>query len=281
MQNAVFSINNNQHEVSIENSPEFRYGKSEILSGESTDITFHQSWYPKGYSAMRFMDAQEFENLKNGLTNCIKRIITQVLGAPLENFRLEDYHKIVTTDADHLKIATKTRDLFPQDFDFPIAKVFSKFEELLGFKLTDINPHNGDKVHIIVRINRPHSNDFNPPHKDIYEAFDSKDYIPQFINLWIPIAGVTPKSSLPIVAASHLLPENRILRTFEGGVVAGNSYRVRMIKEWDGSNALERANVADGEVLFFSSHLVHGLGINEEDDTTRVALEFRLFRRDD
>jgi ectoine hydroxylase-related dioxygenase (phytanoyl-CoA dioxygenase family) len=34
-----------------------------------------------------------------------------------------------------------------------------------------------------------------------------------------------------------------------------------------------------GEVLIFSSHLVHGLAINEESDTTRVALEFRLYKK--
>jgi ectoine hydroxylase-related dioxygenase (phytanoyl-CoA dioxygenase family) len=51
-----------------------------------------------------------------------------------------------------------------------------------------------------------------------------------------------------------------------------------MIKEWGGSHTLERAVVKDGQVLFFSSHLIHGLAINEEEDLTRVALEFRLFK---
>jgi ectoine hydroxylase-related dioxygenase (phytanoyl-CoA dioxygenase family) len=51
-----------------------------------------------------------------------------------------------------------------------------------------------------------------------------------------------------------------------------------MIKEWGGSHALERADVKDGEVLFFSSHLIHGMAINSEEDLTRVALEFRLFK---
>jgi ectoine hydroxylase-related dioxygenase (phytanoyl-CoA dioxygenase family) len=134
-------------------------------------------------------------------------------------------------------------------------------------------------MHIIVRINRPHSNDYNPPHKDIYEGVDGENYIPLFINFWIPICGVTEKSSLPISPASHLIPENQILRTFDGAVVAGNKYRVRMVKEWAGKNTLERAKVTDGQVLVFSSHLIHGLAINEEQDLTRVALEFRLFKK--
>jgi len=30
----------------------------------------------------------------------------------------------------------------------------------------------------------------------------------------------------------------------------------------------------------FSGHLIHGLAINEETDKTRVALEFRLFKKE-
>jgi hypothetical protein len=60
---------------------------------------------------------------------------------------------------------------------------------------------------------------------------DNQNYIPQFVNLWIPIAGATPKSILPIVPKSHLIPENEIVRTRQGRIVNGNKYRVRMIKE--------------------------------------------------
>ena len=136
------------------------------------------------------------------------------------------------------------------------------------------------RLHIIIRINRPFSTDQNPPHKDIYELWDSAGYIPRFVNLWIPICGVTTNSSLSIVPGSHLIPEDRIRRTFEGGVMDGNRYRVRMISEWDGSNRMERAAAACGEVLMFSSHLIHGMGLNCEKSSTRVALEFRLFKRE-
>jgi hypothetical protein len=199
----------------------------------------------------------------------------------VENFELNKYHKCITSNEDHFKIVSKTRDLFPEDFNFPLDEIISKFEKILGFGLTDTNPYLNKQLHIIIRINRPHSTDYNPPHKDIYEGVDREDsYIPQFINLWIPICGVTDNSSLPMAPSSHLLPESKILRTFEGGVISGNKYRVRMIKEWGGSNELTRAKVGYGEVLFFSLHLVHGLAINEEEDETRVSLEFRLFKRD-
>ena len=118
-----------------------------------------------------------------------------------------------------------------------------------------------------------------PTEKDIYEGVDNHSYIPQFLNFWIPIAGVTNRTSLPIAPKSHKLNENTILRTFEGGFLEGNKYRVRMIKSWNGGNELYRSKVKYGEVLMFSGHLIHGMGVNNEEDITRVALEFRLFKQ--
>jgi ectoine hydroxylase-related dioxygenase (phytanoyl-CoA dioxygenase family) len=155
-----------------------------------------------------------------------------------------------------------------------------KFEEMVGFGLTDVEPQTKEKMHIIVRINRPGSMDFNPPHKDIYEGWDKNGRVPQFVNLWIPICGVTSKSSLPVVPRSHHLTEDKILRTFEGAVVEGNKYRVKAVVEWDGKNDLIRPEVKYGEVLLFSGHLIHGLAKNELEDQTRIALEFRLFKKD-
>jgi hypothetical protein len=42
-----------------------------------------------------------------------------------------------------------------------------------------------------------------------------------------------------MVPGSHKLSEVEIVRTYDGGVVEGNTYRVRMIKEWAGSHALK------------------------------------------
>lgn len=273
-----FEINGKTYAVSIDGCPEFRYGKSAVLAGADTDIVYNQPWYAEGYTAADFLSADEFAFLKSGLTASVKKIITEELGFDTEGFTLEKYHHFVSANEDHYKVVSRTRDLFSADFNFPIEEMIPKFEKILGFSLTDIDPVLKEKLHIIVRINRPKSNDYNPPHKDIYEEVDQNDYIPPFVNFWIPIAGVTENSSLPIVAGSHQLSESEILRTFDGGVVEGNTYRVRMIREWSGSHTLERAAVKDGQVLLFSSHLIHGLAINEEEGLSRVALEFRLFK---
>jgi hypothetical protein len=276
----IFRIDGVEKVFSIENAPEFKFGKDQILSSENTDVSFGQPWYEDGYSEFNFLSSEEFESLKNGLIGSIGNIMKQEIPSlDLKGFNLENYHEFVKTDTDHFKVVTKTRDLFSQDFNFAIENYLPKFENLLNFNLTDVNPFKNKKLHIIVRINRPLSKDYNPPHKDIYEGVDNYDYIPQFINFWVPIAGVTAKTNLPLAPKSHTINENLVLRTFEGGLIEGNKYRVRMIKSWDGDNSLIRSNVSYGQVLIFSSHLIHGLATNEETNKTRVALEFRLFKK--
>ncbi|ADQ17658.1 phytanoyl-CoA dioxygenase family protein [Leadbetterella byssophila] len=276
-----YTIGNESYEFSVEGSPEFKCGKNERLSREDTDIVYHQDWYQEGYTVKPFLSESEFAYLKEGLTNSVAALIREELNLEVPaDFVLENYHHLVKNSEDHYKVVRRTRDLFAEDFNFPVKSILPKFEAILGFGLTDINPEDGKELHIIVRINRPGSNDFNPPHKDVYERVDEANYIPPFVNLWIPIAGVTENSSLPIAPGSHLISEDQVCRTFDGAVVEGNKYRVRMIESWGGSTHLERAKVKDGDVLFFSGHLIHGLAVNAEPDMTRVALEFRLFKKD-
>jgi hypothetical protein len=273
-----FTIDNIEKYFSIEDAPAFNFGDDQILSSESTDISFQQPWYSTGYTEQNFLDNGEFESLKTGLTQSIGKIIRQECQINTNGFDLENYHQYVDNDINHIKVVSKTRDLFSEDFNFPIEEMLPRLGKILNFTLTDIDPKTNKRMHIIVRINRPKSNDYNPPHKDIYESVDDDSYIPQFINFWIPIAGVTSKSNLPLVPQSHLISEKLILRTFEGGKIEGNKYRVRMIKSWNGEHKLFRSKVNYGQVLIFSSHLIHGLAVNDEPNKTRVALEFRLFK---
>lgn len=280
METVHYIIDGQPCAVSIAGAPPFQFGRDEILSSETTDVTYHQDWYSEGYTEVPFLNEAEYESLHKGLTASIAAIVQKELGISTEGFTLEKYHHFVTRNEDHFKVVGKTRDLFADDFHFPVLELIPRLEKILGFKLNDIDPYLGHKVHIIVRINRPKSTDFNPPHKDIYEGVDIDNYIPQFLNFWIPVAGVTEKSSLPLAPRSHRIKESEILRTFDGGVVANNKYRVRMIQSWAGDTSLTRSGVKYGEVLLFSSHLIHGLATNDEEDTTRVALEFRLFKCD-
>ena len=100
-------------------------------------------------------------------------------------------------------------------------------------------------------------------------------FCPNMVNAWIPVAGKFPLGTR-IGASSHLLPENKIIRSVAGAEMNGRKFSVNCIKSWDQSNRLVNIYPDEGQLLCFSSFIVHGLGINRNTDTTRVALEFRL-----
>ena len=278
MKNKEYIVNGIAHTVDLRASPTFKYGKNEIISTEESDITYNQQWYGKGYTTSNVLNEKELEDLRLGLKDCVSRVMREE-GIDLDDdFELRNYHKYIKSNEEHFKIVGRTRDLYPDDFNFEVEEIIRKLSNVVGFALTDIEPTLGNQWHIIIRINRPNSTDYNPPHKDFYGPWDKDGIIFKFINLWIPICGVSEKSSLPLVPKSHLLPECKILRTFEGGVLGGNTYRVTSILEWDGKNNLIRSDVKYGEVLIFSPHLIHGFAVNSGDET-RVALEFRLFKK--
>jgi hypothetical protein len=268
-----YTINGERHSIDVTGSPEYVYGKDEVLSTQDNDITYGTDWYEDGYKVLPFVTAEEFHVLRNEISGVVERIL-QSTGVDTSGFELEKYHHYVPDDEAHLAVVGRTRDLFAEDFNLSTRDIINKIEGATGFELTDIAPGSGARMHIIVRINRPRSTDYNPPHKDSYE-----DPTARFLNIWIPICGVNDRSSLPMAPGSHLLPEHKILRTMDGGVVAGKKYRVRSIASWDGRSDLHRAQVKNGELLIFSCHLIHGIAFNDQDDQTRVALEFRLFRR--
>ena len=273
----LYIINGITKQISIPDSEKFLLGQNQVLSNKETDVTFKFDWYNEGFTIQQFLTKDEFTFIKVGIENSIQKIIFDTLKINVKNFKLENYHKFVKTNENHFKIVSQTRDLFTKDFSFNIDYLIPKLEKVLNIKLTDYDLVNNYKAHIIVRINRPNSLDFNPPHKDIYEHYDNEGYIPKFINFWIPISGVNNDSVLPICPKSHFLPENKILRTTHGSNVNNNKYRVRLIKSWDNKNELIKPEINYGESLIFSSHLIHGLSLNEQNDVTWVALEFRLY----
>jgi hypothetical protein len=244
------------------------------LSTPKTDPTAGQPWYDRGFDVADLLTPAEFAAFKTAITDTLRDALT-TLGRDTTCFTLERYHHHVD-DAAHAAVVARTRDLFQQDLPFDIAALHARLGAVLGMPLTDTIPGLPGKLHVIIRLNRPGSGDFNPVHKDIYEAVDHLGLVPPLVNVWIPVAGVGPLSALPVAPGSHLIDESLILRTRAGSVVDGRHYRVNSVLDWDGSRSLERVHIQDGQALIFSSHLIHGLAVNAQPDTTRVAVEFRL-----
>ena len=274
----VYKISNT--EICISNCKnKFKLGQSEYLSNNQTDVCSKLSWYNDGYKVYDFLSMNDFKALRAIIENTLQEIIYEELGRKIEGFKLENYHNYVNNDEDHYKVVNRTRSLVESKNHTSVQRYIKIIEGLTGLTLSNKIPHINQEAHFIIRINRPNSNDYNPPHKDIYEVTDNFNTTLKMLNCWIPIAGVNEKSSLPIVPQSHLLNEDEILRAFEGANIGGRNYRVRIIKSWDNQSQLFRADVKESQILIFSSYLIHGLATNFNNNITRVALELRLFER--
>lgn len=270
----VYLIDGSPHGVAIENAGDARTGEDVVLSTPENDATWAQPWGDAGFAVLELFSDDELEGIRTTVAATLVSILDD-LGIAASGFTLEQYHRFVDDDQ-HAQVTQRTRDLVQRAVAFDVDDLHARLGERLGMHLTDRIAELDLDLHIVLRVNRPGSGDFNPVHKDIYEAVDHLGIAPALMNFWIPIAGVGPLSTLPLAPGSHRLSEREILRTRAGTVVDGRRYHVNSVLEWGGSRALERATIEHGQVLVFSSHLVHGLALNLQPETTRVAMELRL-----
>ena len=56
-----------------------------------------------------------------------------------------------------------TSDRYKGNLEFSKSKLSSNLEKGIGFNYSDIDPSNKNTQHIIIRIVRPFSTDYNPP----------------------------------------------------------------------------------------------------------------------
>jgi len=180
------------------------------------------------------------------------------------------YHRDVR-DTRHVAVIKKTRELRLRDLAIPPGSFSGLFGRALGVRLTETVAALS-RDHVQLRINRPGSTDYNPPHRD-----GSLPIWANALNVWIPIAGVNELTSLPIIPGSHRVAEEACWQTEAGGVaIRGRQYRVPAIARLrQGPLHMVRTPVAFGQALLFTPFLIHGLAVNESSHT-RMALELRL-----
>jgi len=173
----------------------------------------------------------------------------------------------------HLAAVDQTKLLSVSDFPIPILEIESRISEICETPLIAKNPFDQQSI-FHFRIVRPHSNDNNPLHRDVW----LKDYA-NCINLYIPIAGSNDLSSLSIIPGSHCWRESRIERTQEGALLDGVQYNVPAVTDIRGDYEIVRPNPKRNEVLVFSPYLIHGGAINLNPNQTRISVELRLWKK--
>ena len=252
---------------------DFFWGKNEVLYKADDNIISNMPWKTDGFKVVKAFSKSDFKRLYKSIEIIIRTAIEAHLpDFKAEDFKLEAYHKFVTTDDLHNKVIDVTRNLENSDFDFDIAALAERLGSILGYKLISWIEEL-QKSHIQIRLSRPNSLDINPPHRDGYLS-----YWENIINVWVPIVGCNEHSSLPVFPKSHLIPEHHILRTSsKGAKINGNTYFVPCILETkDGKMEMIRPNPIQGEALLFSPFLIHGSAVNKNTDITRISLELRF-----
>ena len=271
-----YLINSKKIFINVPDSQKFFRGENKCLSKEFNDLVIGTFWEKKGFNIINYQRIIDFLTIKNALLRTIKINIKKIYPEKnLENFSLEKYHHFIN-EKEHLLIDRKLKRQYPKDFGFSDEKIINFIEDQIQKPLGYKSNNHGQNHWIIIRINMPNSGGFNPAHKDIYEDYDKNGIAPQMINCWIPITGVNRSTGLPIVPGSHNFMENEIVRTKCQSIMEGRQYSVNCIKSWKEKNNLELLTPKSGEMLIFSSHLIHGLGLNNNLDETRISLEFRL-----
>ena len=233
MPNLNYYINDKEVVVKTNNETSFFKGEDIILSEIGEDITRSKSWYKKGFKIYSLEDVIEFSYLLQEITRSVKNVINKNLAKrDLEGFSLSKYHKFVSNE-EHLLIDNHLKRFYPKDLGFEDDKIIDFISNILNKKLS-YRPKDKDFNHwIIVRLSLPQHTGlkgFNPAHKDIYEDYDTYNELPRMVNAWIPICGVNSNTGLAIAPNSHLLSENKILRTKCGSFLEGNKYSVNSIK---------------------------------------------------
>ena len=264
-----FTIDGNYFELEVEG--DFFMGKDQILFHDKATILENCSWAKQGFSVLSIFNEKEFEEFKATIKLILISILEKNKIKIDENFSLEKYHLYVTSDRIHQKVIEETRFLSFKDFNFDIDKVLERISASVNKKLVRTNPKLLEEI-VILRINRPESLDINPFHRDGY-----LDIWADVLNVWIPIAGCTKDSSLPLIPGSHFWNEKDVLRTeAKGASINGLNYHVpAIVKHKDGLHAI-RPNPLDGEALVFTPFIVHGAALNKQKNVTRISLELRL-----
>lgn len=272
----AYLINSKEIILDVPDNQKFFRGKEICLSKEFDDLVIGTKFQEQGFDVINFDNILSFSNIEHSVYKTIKKNIIKLYPKKnLTNFSLKKYHQFIN-EKEHIVLDKKLKRQYPEDFGFSDTKIIKLIENFikkpLGYKVS-----NESKNHwIIIRINMPNSGGYNPAHKDIYEDYDEKGFAPRMINCWIPICGVNNSTGLPLVPGSHNYLENEILRTKCNSIIENRQYSVNCIKSWKEKNNLRIISPKYGEMLLFSSHLIHGLGLNNNLDETRISLEFRL-----
>lgn len=266
----TYSIDGHAFEYTVD--AELAAPENRVLLLEDDDLTKACSWHKTGYGAVTAWGEDLTNELKDTLQEFIAERVEEVCERKF-TLPLEQYHTFVSND-EHMELVGEfkqlpitARNLLPLDI------LDEHISDVLGTRVTCYNPRI-ERYGCSLRIVRPTSHDNNPLHKDVW-----LDRLRHAVNLYIPLAGSGPKTSLSLIPGSHYWNESDMQRTQDHCAVNGLTYTVpSVVASVHGLNMV-RPPLAGNEILVFSPYLIHGGAVNISGDITRMSLEMRFWRK--
>ena len=262
----------NQHDVEYRIEGPAGPGGAEVLLAADTDLTAGTPWAGAGYAVLPWLAPADNAALRAGLAELVRAAVRQTGQAVPADWPVAAYHRLLAGDAAaHLAVVGHTKSYPLAALPVPVARLEARASALCGRALRVHNPATGlEEFHL--RIVRPGGSDNNPLHRDAW-----LDRLRHGVNIYFPVAGSTPDSSLALAPGSHWWAEDQTTRTHAGAVYNGARYSVPALVASAQPLHLLRPTPGPDEVLLFSPYLLHGGALNLNADETRISLEMRFW----
>lgn len=250
------------------------WGEPGVLLECDDNLIAGRPWEADGFTVAPFLASADYDRLVAGIQALLTRRMRDAGLTVPDDFTMARYHDVVTSDAAHQAVSDRGPWCYGVgDLPVVVDVVNARISEILGVRVSTAPPHREFPEHFCFRVVRPRSRDNNPPHRDVW-----LDRLRNAVNIYVPLAGSSSGSSLPLVRGSHRWPESDIERTVEGARVNGIVFTVPSVVGAAHPLTLERPDPGPNQVLVFSPYLVHGGAFNQQSDRTRVSLEMRFWR---
>ena len=245
---------------------------AQVLLAQATDLTARAAWAEAGYAVVPGLPAPIQQMLQAGLAELLREALRAAGCSVAPDFDITPYHHAVGDDpACPLAVNAQTKSYDLSRLPIAPALLEGLVSAACGQPVRAHNPHAREAV-FHLRIVRPNRADQNPLHRDAW--------LPRYhdaLNIYLPVAGSTARSSLTLVPGSHHWPENMVERTEGGAIYHGVLYTVPGVLRPVRPLQIIRPNPGPDEVLVFSPYLLHGAAANLNDDATRISLEMRFW----
>lgn len=279
MRRVTFDLGTGSIELEVDGTTSF--GDGLVLLDVDDDLTAGTPWQADGYTVAELLTADEFAELTLRFEDLLARVVTEA-GSSAPGYAMQAHHRFVD-DAQHAAVASAIRNGFPTtELGGLASRLTEAVSQLCGTDVVPVCPapyepgiRADGASRFFLRVVRPGSTtDHNPPHRDVW--------IPRLrnaLNLYLPLCGSSPQTSLPLVPGSHRWAEAEIERTVDGARLDGVAYSVPTVVSSRRPLRFVRPDPAPGWGTVFSPYLIHGGARNANQDTTRVSLEMRFWRR--